>query len=90
MTLWSDAYAESDHVHTTAGRVRAVDDVGIVTELAPGETRTQEYQLGRWRLTPGTYTVDESVGIERYATDENGNRRSESTTFPYELRIRIG
>lgn len=90
VTLRSDAYAESDHVHTTAGRVRAVDDVGIVTELAPGETRTQEYQLGRWRLAPGTYTVDESVGIERYATDENGNRRSESTTFPYELRIRIG
>lgn len=90
VTLWSDAYAESDHVHTTAGRVRAVDDVGIVTELAPGETRTRAYEIGRWRLALGTYTVDESVGIERYATDENGNRRSESTTFPYELRIRIG
>lgn len=90
VTLWSDAYDESDHVHTTARSVRAVNDIGIVTELAPGETRRREYQIGRWRLTPGTYTVDESVGIERYATDENGNRRSESTTFPYELRIRIG
>jgi hypothetical protein len=90
VTLWSDAYAESDHVHTTTGRVRAVNDVGIVTELASGETRTRAYEIGRWRLEPGTYTVDESIGIERYATDENGNRRSEGTTFPYELRIRIG
>jgi hypothetical protein len=89
VTLWSDAYAESDHVHTTAGRVRAVNDVGIVTELASGETRTRAYEIGRWRLEPGTYTVDESIGIERYATDENGKRRSEGTTFPYELRIRI-
>lgn len=90
VTLRSDAYDESDHVHTTAGRVRAVNDIGIVTELAPGETRTEGYRLGRLGLEPSTYTVDESVGVERYTIDEEGNRRREGTTFPYELHLEVG
>lgn len=90
VTLWSDAYDESDYVYTIGRRVRAVNDIGIVTELASSETRTREYQIGRLRLKQGTYTVDESVGIERYTTDEEGNRKVESTAFPYELRLEVG
>lgn len=84
VTLWSDAYAESEHVHTTGRGVRAVNDIGIVTELSPGESRTREYRIGRWRLAPGTYTVAETVGIRR------GEGESATTTpFPYELTIEI-
>lgn len=89
LTLWSDAYAESDHVRTTGRSVRGANDIGIVTELDPGETRTREYQVDRWRLAPGTYPVSEWIGIERYATDEDDESIVKSTTFPYELRIEI-
>ncbi len=90
LTLWSDAYAESDHVHTTGRSVSGANDIGIVTELDPGEIRTAVYEIGRWGLAPGTYLVDDSVGIERYVTDEDGESAVESRTFPYELRIEIG
>lgn len=77
VTLWSDAYDESDHVHTTGRRVQAVNDIGIVTELVPGETQTQTYEIGRWRLPRACMrSTDRLVSSStRSTTRETGGSR---------------
>jgi hypothetical protein len=76
-TLWTDAYEESDHVHVQDGEVGAVNAIGLVTEYAPGEERTDTYGV-RGDPSPGTYRVRGSLGVD-----------SSGETLPYEVRFTV-
>jgi hypothetical protein len=62
--LWNDAYASSSHVQVEEGSI-SVADVGIQTEVEPGEQiqRTYEIRYDADGLTPGEYTVDDVSGL---------------------------
>lgn len=77
-TLWTDAYEESDHVHTEGGEVTAVNDIGLVVTLAPGETASETYEVPVEDLSSGEYVVDVSVGV-------TGRGPSESATARYRV-----
>ena len=88
LTLWSQAYAESSHVSTVGGVVVGWNDIGIVTELAPGEDASGEYQLRRRTigLRPGTFVVREWMGIEWI--DEQ-TKDPTSISYPFELVLEV-
>lgn len=69
--LWTDAYAESDHVHTEGRDVNAVNSIGLLVQLAPGETTSETYAVPVEDLPSGEYVVDLSVGVERRGTTED-------------------
>jgi hypothetical protein len=60
-SLWSPAYRETGAITTLGRRPIAVLGIGQTATLAPGETLTTDYEFGP--LRPGTWLVDESVGV---------------------------
>ena len=77
-TLWTDAYEESDHVHTEGSEVTAINSIGLVVTLAPGETASETYEVPVDDLPAGEYVVDVSVGVA-------GRGPSESATARYRV-----
>ena len=76
--LWSDAYAESEHVNFYP-RGLVPDDIGNTTEMKAGKTLTQAYEVA---FPPGEYRVDGSVDASR--PDAEGNE-----TYPYTVVIEV-
>ena len=77
-TLWTDAYEESDHVHTEGGEVTAINGIGLAVTLAPGETASETYEVPVEDLSSGEYVVDVSVGVA-------GGDAGESATARYRV-----
>lgn len=69
--LWTDVYEENRHVHTEGREVVGVNDIGVITTLAPGEAVDREFEIPS-DLPPGEYVIDSGVGIE-YADREGGS-----------------
>ena len=84
--LWTDAYVASNHVKTEGKSVTLVEDVGLTTTLAPGETVSETYSVGASDLSSGEYAVEDSVGV---GTDgENGGSDGDGEnggTFQYRV-----
>jgi hypothetical protein len=59
--LWSPAYRETGAITTLFRRPIAVLGIGQTATVAPGETLTTAYAFGP--LRPGTWLVDEDVGV---------------------------
>jgi outer membrane protein assembly factor BamB len=75
ITAWTPAYEESTHVFTARGRgVTAVNAIGLLTELPPGETTSETYTLSEEThgVRPGTY--DFSVGGSLLPADRETGR----------------
>ncbi|WP_423745604.1 hypothetical protein V5735_06465 (plasmid) [Haladaptatus sp. SPP-AMP-3] len=78
--LWTDAYEESGHVSTDGKRVRLVNTVALVTNLATGETTGETYDVPT-DLAAGAYVVAGNVGV----TTEDGD-----STAPYRIVFTVG
>ena len=89
--LWNDAYERSDHVSTVAGLIVGVNDIGLITELEPGESRFSRYELRRRSLTdgPGTYVVTARYGVELLAETGSDEDRTAYGPLSYELRLSV-
>ncbi|WP_135830372.1 hypothetical protein [Halorussus halobius] len=72
-TLWTDAYEESDHVHTEGGEVKSVNSIGLAVTLAPGETTGERYEVSTGDLPSGEYVVDLSLGVESGKEGDDAN-----------------
>lgn len=74
ITLWSDAYAESDYVDTDGKHVEGVDAVGLVEALDARESITRAFEIHA--ETPhfevGTYNASIACGVEPEGSDESG------------------
>ncbi|WP_137287472.1 hypothetical protein [Halorussus salinisoli] len=68
--LWTDAYADSDHVRTDDRRVELVNDVALVSTVAPGESVAETYAVPA-DLPPGEYVVEGSLGVRGASGQEN-------------------
>ena len=78
LTAWSEAYEESQHVHTVPHRgVTLVNSIGIMTELDPGETVRETYTLSTetHRIQPGSYSLRHSYTVRR--GDSRGSDQAE-------------
>ncbi|WP_132060033.1 hypothetical protein [Halorussus amylolyticus] len=62
--LWTDAYAESDHVRTEGREIQSVNDIALASALAPGESVSETYVVDS-DLSTGEYAVEGSVGVEK-------------------------
>jgi hypothetical protein len=60
-SVWSPAYRETGAITTVGRRPIAVLGIGMEVTIAPGERLTTRYEFGP--LRPGTWVVDESVGV---------------------------
>ena len=91
LTLWSDAYDESTHVSTMAEVIVGVNDIGIVTEFEPGDSRSSRYELRRRSLVegPGTYLVTARYGVELLAETGDEEERTAYGPLLYELRLSV-
>jgi hypothetical protein len=65
--LWSDTYADSDHV-SFYPRGLVPDDIGEITEMGAGETLTQAYEVA---FPPGEYRVDGTIDVQRTDAEED-------------------
>jgi hypothetical protein len=79
--LWTDAYEESDHVHTEGRSVTAVNSIGLVTEVEAGGSVSRTFQVAP-DIGPGEYVLDDTIGV-----DPPGDR--ESGTLDYTVRVRV-
>ncbi|MFD1645177.1 hypothetical protein [Haloarchaeobius litoreus] len=79
--LWTDAYEESDHVHTEGRSVTAVNSIGLVTEVEAGGSVSRTFQVAP-DIEPGEYVLDDSVGVELPGDEEGG-------TLDYTVRVRV-
>ncbi|WP_440990263.1 hypothetical protein [Haloarchaeobius baliensis] len=79
--LWTDAYDESDHVHTDGRAVTAVESIGLVTEVEAGGTVERTFQVDP-ELAPGEYVLDASLGVQRPGDAGGG-------TLDYTVRVRV-
>jgi hypothetical protein len=61
-TLWTEAYARSDHVAVRGREVVGVEDIGLSTPVAPGESVERTYTVVG-DLSAGAYVVAETLGI---------------------------
>lgn len=98
ITLWTDAYEESEYVGTEGKRVEGVDDIGVGEEVGAGESvsRTFEIHEDTPGLEPGTYGTSITVGLgprddsedresletELVLTICDGNRENDRTDDP--------
>lgn len=75
VTLWTDAYEGNAHVGTDGKHVTEVEDVGVVEELAAGESvsRTFELHAETPYLESGTYEGEIGCRVE------SGDRSGEAT-----------
>lgn len=97
--LWTDAYEASEHVRTAGREVRLVEDLALVTTLAPGERASETYDVAAGRslgegLPPGQYVVADSLGVETPSGgDETGGGDDEddgSSTVRYRVVFSVG
>lgn len=72
--LWTDEYEESNHVGTSGRSVTGVNDIGITTEVAPGDTASRTFEMSATDLTTGTYELDDSVGLAVGENPGGGSR----------------
>lgn len=79
--LWTDAYQESDHVHTEGRTVSAVEAVGLVAELGTGQSVGETFRVDS-DLPSGEYVLDDSLGVQGPGDDERG-------TLDYEVHVRV-
>lgn len=79
--LWTDAYEESDHVHTEGREVTAVNSIGLVTEVEARASVSRTFEVAP-DIDPGEYVLDDSLGVERPGGDGGG-------TFDYTVRVRV-
>lgn len=103
ISLWSDAYAESDHVDATrGGNSRSADGEELVTPLEPGETVSHTYAIygDEVRNDDATYELVGGLGddaLVRYrrpdeedgAADENGGGEPSGTALTPGIEFRI-
>jgi hypothetical protein len=68
--LWSDAYEESEYVQTDGHDVKMVADIGLVTEVAAGETAARTFEIEQSDLPTGRYVIESGVGVS--AGDDGG------------------
>jgi hypothetical protein len=61
--LWTDAYAASNYVKTDGREIELINDIGLVTPLASGESASETYEVPA-DLSPGKYVVPLSLGVE--------------------------
>ncbi len=78
--LWTGEYEESDHVRTVGRSVTAVQDIGKVTDLDPGERIVREYEIDPAGFTEGRYELTDSVGVD---DGENGG------SLAYTVNVRV-
>lgn len=85
VTLWTDAYEGSSHVGTEGRRATEVQDIGLVEEVAGGESVTEPYELHHDTpdLAAGTYRF--RVGVGARAGDV-----SEGVSADFELVVSDG
>ncbi|MDL5361951.1 hypothetical protein [Halalkalicoccus sp. NIPERK01] len=85
VTLWTDAYEGSSHVGTEGRRVTWVQDIGLVEDVAGGESVADTYELhgDTPGLAPETYRFSIGVGVR--ARDA-----SESVSADFELAVTDG
>lgn len=62
--LWTDAYEENSHVETDGREIELINDIGLVTPLAPGESVSETYEVPA-DLPPGEYVVPLSFGVSQ-------------------------
>lgn len=65
--LWSDMYADSDHV-SFYPRGLVLEDIGLTTEIPPGDSETETYDVA---FPPGEYRVDGSIDVQRTDAEED-------------------
>lgn len=61
--LWTDDYEESGHVQTDGRAVVGHTDVGIRTDVAPGEAARQTFEIASADLATGAYELADSIGV---------------------------
>lgn len=61
--LWSDAYEESEYVHTDGREVTAVNDIGLVVDLAPGDEADRTFVVEA-DIPDGEYVVESDVSVQ--------------------------
>lgn len=73
---WTNHYRTSDHVDTDGRDVVGAEDIGLTTEIEPGETIERSYTLSAKmpRLASGEYTFD-----QRYDVGNGGNGSNDTT-----------
>ncbi|MFC4405931.1 hypothetical protein [Haloarchaeobius iranensis] len=79
--LWTDAYEESDHVHTEGRSVTAVNSIGLATEIEADGTVSRTFQVAP-DIESGEYVLDDSVGVSAPSEGEEG-------TLDYTVRVRV-
>jgi hypothetical protein len=81
--LWTDAYAASGRVRTAGRAVRRVEDVALVSTVAPGEAIRERYAVPA-SLSPGEYVVEDSLGVESEGDDDG-----ETSTVQYRVTFSV-
>ncbi|MFC4987507.1 hypothetical protein [Saliphagus infecundisoli] len=86
ITLWNDAYEESEYVGTDGKRVEDVEDIGVGEEIGAGESITRAFEIHEDTpgLEPGSYETSITVGIG--PRDDSEDRES----LESELVLTIG
>jgi len=75
--VWSDVYAESQHVSFTP-RGFGVNAIGLTTQIGAGDAETETYHVA---FPPGEYRVEESVDVSRPDGEDDGE------TYPFTVVI---
>ncbi|WP_276301307.1 hypothetical protein [Halorussus lipolyticus] len=84
--LWTDAYAESDHVRTEGRAVELASDVAVVSTLAPAEEVAETYAVPD--LPAGEYVVAGSLGGTETGDDSANDDRD--STVRYRVAFSVG
>jgi len=79
--VWSEAYAESQHV-SFGPRGVAVNAIGLTTRLDADGTETETYEVG---FPPGKYRVEEELDVSRSVGEGYGD----GETYPYTVVIDV-
>ncbi len=78
--LWTDAYAESGHVHTDGREVKMVNSIGLRTEVEAGGEAARTFTV-EGDLPSGEYVVEGDVGVD--LADDDGGR------LPYRVAFAV-
>lgn len=79
--LWSDAYEESDHVHTDGRDVVAVNSIGLTANVPAGGEVSRAFSFDWDSIPSGEYTVEDDLGI--------GVADGDGGTFPFRVVFRV-
>lgn len=86
VTLWTDDYEDSTHVGTDGKRVEGVNDIGLMEEVAAGETLEQSLELypETSNLAAGEYVGEIGCSVRPEDDEENGYGLNVSLSFSLE------